>query len=265
MIGVVATIGSVPFARAQEMWLGPREGGTAGLEVLWVNFKSSDFHQPLTSAALFLTGRAPLGGATLVVEVPAANGRFTSAWSSQVAAGTSIGDPYIGIETGHRAAPVFAEVGVRVPLMSESDAPAMLVGTSGDLDREDAFLSHIVTASAFLNYRAGAATGLQLRVRAGPLAWFASESRVLDHPELFGVYALQAGYVSSAFEVFGGLSGRAIITEQADNQFTDQFVAAAHLNLGPVEPGVSVRLPLDNGRPDVIGSAIGFSLRVGLP
>lgn len=260
---------------AQEMWLGPKGGATAAVEVLQVNFTQQGMQelasigvkQSFGSAALFFTGRLPVwSGTALVLELPAANGSFTAddgAGFHQSVSDFAIGNLYVGIEGGRRGGHVFGEFGVRVPLMSESKPAAMLVGLTGDLDRIDAFLPDIAAVSAFLNFRAGEGEGLQFRVRAGPTMWIGTRSGVLEHPEAYGLYALQAGWVSRLVEVFGGLTGRAILTESVDNRFTDQVVLAAHLNLGRVEPGISLRLPLDNGRDQLIGSTIGLSVRVG--
>jgi hypothetical protein len=132
----------------------------------------------------------------------------------------------------------------------------------------DAFLPHVLTTSVFANYEIVAENGFELRLRGGPLVWYGTQSGLLDHPEVFGVYAVQAGYVGAPAEIFAGLGGRAILTESPvspDRRFTDQAVVAAHLNLGRVEPGVSVRVPLDNGRNEVTGSVVGLSLRLAIP
>ena len=261
---------------AQEMWLGPKGGATVAVEALQINFTRAGMQelasvgvtQSFGSGALFFTTRLPVwSGTALVLELPAANGSFTADngfGNHESISDFAIGNPYVGVEGGRHGSSVFGEFGVRVPLMSESKPAAALVGLSGDIDRLDAFLPDIATVSAYLNFRAGESEGLQFRVRAGPMMWIGTKSGALDHPEAYGLYAFQAGWVSRLVEVFGGFTGRAILTESVDNRFTDQVVLAAHLNLGRVEPGVSLRLPLDSGRKDLIGSTVGLSFRLAM-
>ena len=261
---------------AQEMWLGPRDGASIAVEAMQVNFTwsgmldlgSGGVQQDFGSTALFFTGRLPVwSGTALVLELPVSYGSFTADngfGNHESISDFAIGNPYVGVEGGLRGSSVFGEFGVRLPVMSETKLASALVGLFSDLDRMDAFVPDIVTVSAFMNVRAGGNEGFRFRLRAGPMAWFATKSYVLDHPELYGAYAIQAGYAFRLVEVFGGITGRAILTESVDNRFTDQAVLAVHLNLGRVEPGLSLRLPLDSGRKDLISSTVGVSVRVAM-
>jgi hypothetical protein len=273
LLALALAAGRLP---AQEMWLGPRDGASIAVEAMQVNFTwsgmvnlgSGGVKQDFGSTALFLTGRAPVwSGTALVMELPVSYGSFTAdngLGYRETISDFGIGNPYVGVEGGQRGSPVFGELGVRLPVMSERKVASALVGLFSDLDRMDAFLPDIVTVSAFMNVRAGGNAGFRFRLRAGPMAWFATKSFVLEHPELYGAYAVQAGYAFRLVEVFGGVTGRAILTESVENRFTDQAVLAVHLNLGRVEPGLSLRVPLDNGRNDLISSTVGVSVRVAM-
>ena len=273
LLGLALAAGRLP---AQEMWLGPRDGPSIAVEAMQVNFTWSGMldlgqggvQQDFGSTALFFTGRFPVwSGTALVMELPVSYGSFTADngfGNRESISDFAIGNPYVGLEGGRHGSSVFGELGVRLPVMSERKVASALVGLFSDLDRMDAFSPDIVTVSAFMNVRAGGDAGFRFRLRAGPMAWFASKSWVLDHPELYGAYAVQAGYAFRLVEVFGGITGRAILSESVDHRFSDQAVLAAHLNLGRVEPGLSLRLPLDSGRKDLLSSTVGVSVRVAM-
>jgi len=263
---VIGVIGLGGPAAAQEMWLGPTHGGSVALEVSHVHFSEPDLGatQSSTSAVYFLTARIPVWTRTaLVLELPAANGSFSYSgdFGYESMSDFAIGNPYVGVEGGQRGGNWFGEFGVRLPIMSESKPASALVGLSNDLDRVEAFMPDVAAVSAFLNGRSGGDTGFRVRLRVGPLVDIPTKSD-MGHAELYGVYAFQVGAASKGVEIFAGLTGRMIVTEDVDNRLMDQFVASLHLNLGRVEPGVDIRVPLDNGRQDVVGSVFGLSLRM---
>ena len=259
---VIGVLGLSGPAAAQEMWLGPTHGGSLAIEVAHVHFSDPDLGpaQSSASAAVFLTARIPLWQRTaLVIELPAARGSFSS-WDETMS-DFAIGNPYVGVEGGQSGTKWFGEAGVRLPIMSETKIASALVGMASDLDRMEAFLPDVAAVSAYLNGRSGGATGFRIRMRVGPLLDIPTRSGMGD-AELFGAYALQVGVASKGVEIFTGVTGRMLITQDASNQLTDQFVSSLHLNLGRVEPGVDIRVPLDNGQPDLIGSVFGVSLRM---
>ena len=265
--------GAAGSLSAQQIWLGSGRTGEVSVEILRPDLKSSAYgDQSFASVALFLSGRFPIGPkTTLVAELPWANGHFTYNYpcfmgGCTTESGSTLGDPYLGIEGGRDGSPVFGEFGVRFPLASESQPAPELVGASADLERVDAFAPKVATIEAFANYRAVAPNGFAFRLRGGPLAWVATQQYVLGNrdAELWFAYAVQAGYQSRSFTFLGGLGGRAILTEDVSNRFTDQLVFSAAIRVGGLRPGVSVRLPIDHDRDQLVGSAIGVSLSVDL-
>jgi len=270
---VIGVIGLSGPAAAQEMWLGPTHGGSLALEVQHVRFTDwgmedigyyATVKQSLGSVAMFLTARLPVWQRTsLVIELPVANGRFTvddGFGDRATVSDFAIGNPYIGVEGGQGGGNWFGEFGVRAPIMSETKVASALVGISSDLDRMEAFAPDVASVSAFGNFRSGGETGLRLRIRVGPLVDIPTKSG-MGHAEAYAVYGVQAGVASRLVEIAGGLTGRMILTEEADNRLTDQFVASLHLNLGRVEPGVDIRVPIDNELKQLVGSVFGLSVR----
>jgi hypothetical protein len=264
---LLSGLGTAGSLTAQQVWLGSGRGGEFSVEILRPALKNIAGDQSFTSVAAFMTGRFPLGPrTTLVAELPFAHGSFKYSFfgGGATESGSALGNPYIGVEGGRDGSAAFGEFGVRAPLASENQA-AQLVGLAADLERTDAFAPNIVTVSAFANYRVVAPSGFTFRIRGGPLGWIATKDNVLkDNAELWFAYAVQAGYQSRAFTFIGGVGGRAIITEDVDRRFTDQIVLSATYRVGGLRPGLSLRLPIDNNRDQIVGSTIGVSLGVEL-
>ena len=266
---VPALIGSLLVAAplaAQQAWLGSGRAGEVSLEILRPDLKGLG-DQSFMSMAMFLSGRFPLGRRMfLVTEIPIATGSLSTSYFgfSTRESGSTVGDPYVGIEEGDGTA--FGELGVRVPLASENQAAPELIGMAADLERTEAFAPKVATVSLFLNYRAAAPSGLTFRIRGGPLAWIATQTGVLGahDAELWAAYAVQAGYAAPRFTLLGGIGGRAIITEDVTHRFTDQVVLSATFGSPSLRPGVSLRVPIDNDRDQLVGYSIGISLSVAL-
>ncbi len=260
-------------ATAQEMWLGAGRPADAGLEVLRPSVRLPLESQSLTSVAVFLTGRLRLSPAyRLLVEIPVAFGKFSGSCLTALGggpclfaqSGSTIGNPYIGVESGADGASAFGEVGLRLPFASENQGPALLVGSLADLDRLEAFVPQVVTFSAFGNYRVATSSGFRFRLRAGPLLEFGASSAPRGL-EAWIAYAVQAGYESGPVGLLAGLGGRASVAHAAQRAFTDQLTAALYLRLAGIKPGASLRLPLDDARDQIVGATIGLSLSVELP
>lgn len=270
--------GSAGSLAAQEMWLGSGSRSAVSVEFLRPDLKTPGADQSFASGAIFATGRFAIGrGTTLVVELPYAFGRVTYGYYLGPGGAISesrntLGNPYLGIEGGREGDAFFGELGVRPPLVSDNSLSPLLVGTFADLEREDAFLSRVATVSAFANLRASCPSGFVVRVRGGPLLRIATEQYVLTSAdgsnsritELWFAYGVQAGYQSRPLTILGGVGGRAILTEDVSNRFIDQLVFSASYRVGGLRPGVSVRLPIDSGRDQIVGSTIGVSLSIDL-
>ncbi len=259
-------IGGAASLAAQNPWRASGSSGSVTLELLRPSLKTSYVDQSLASGALFLSGRVPISSTTFfVAELPAAYGSFTSTGfgSTVTASSAMVGNPYVGIEGGRDGARFFGEFGVRVPIASENQPEAILVGTLADLERMDVFLPKVVSVSALANLRSTTPEGFLLRVRVGPVAWIPTEGS--GTVELLGAYALQVGYEARSLSLIAGLGGRAIITEDVDNRFMDHFVVAASYRIGVLRPGLSLRLPIDNYYRDAVGSVLGLSLGIELP
>ncbi len=263
----VITAVSAP-ATAQEMWLGSDTSSGVAIEILRPSVKSYAGEQTLGSVAVFLTARSRSGAdGTFVVEVPWASAGYRSSAAvspSFAQYGTALGSPYIGYEGGRDGSRAFAEVGVRLPYLGYGRAEAITVGRLADLERTDAYYAQLFTMSAFANYRVLAPGGLRLRLRAGPVASFAAPGG-FSSLQITMAYAAQAGYEASTLVVLAGVSGRAVATAGDLHTSGAQAVTSVSLRLGRFRPGVSLRLPLDRARRELVGATIGLGLALDLP
>lgn len=68
---------------------------------------------------------------------------------------TIIGNPYVGFEVWGQGSPVFAEIGVRVPVTPDDKFLASSVGSFSDFDRFEAFALDILTLTGKVVFTSG--------------------------------------------------------------------------------------------------------------
>jgi len=151
-----------PALRAQSIWLSPQQ--TLSLEVLKPNLDGPDNTTFITST-IFLTARLRLSGQlSLVGELPFVHGEITFAGNRPH---DNFGNPYLGVELRRAASPVFAEAGVRLPLVHSDNFATNFVGFFSDVDRLEAFAVDNYTFLFAINYEALDFEKFRYRLRAG--------------------------------------------------------------------------------------------------
>ena len=219
------------------------------------------------SSAWFLSGSVPVAeAATFVVELPLAYGALDGGRFGGGESDFSIGDPYLGAILGAPGSDLTGELGVRVPLASEDNLGSAVGILSDPVDRMEAFLPKVVSFSGTLNYGHTTPEGFAVGLRLGPRVWLRTESDFQDTAELFAVYGLQAGYRGERGRLMVGLDGRAIITESdlsLGERTLHELAVGGALRLGRVEPGLVVRLPLDQDLSELID--YGVELQMTMP
>lgn len=243
---------------AQEMWLGQTGARTLGLELL-----RPDLRYGASGLAAFATLRWPFAAYERVVaevaaarcaQRPAAPG---SPGYCPPGTGTSLGNPYLGVEFGGPDAQWISEFGIRFPAAS-SRSGALIAGLESDIERRDAFVGGAFSVSGYESLRLRVASGFSLRARVGP-------GLVLGSPGIYGDRGLWLGYAAQVGYDRGRLNLRAGISGRVQEDQLSQFVLSAAFPLGGVRPGLSLRVPLDQGF-DAVGSAVlgltlGFEFR----
>jgi hypothetical protein len=251
---------------AQSLWLDRRHDKAIGMEVLRPNFTNDD--DGVSGLALFLSLRAPLSNQLRFVgELPFVNSNFeSSSFFFESGSQSTIGNPYLGLEIGRQNSPVFGEFGVRLPLASEDNFGAALVGVITDFDRLEAFLPNTLPITGMLNYHYKLASGFTVRLRGGPslLIYTGADNGGSD---LFMGYSAQTGYESERVSILGGLTGRANLTEGGADfgeRSVHQLGFNASVGFGNVRPGLHFRLPLDDDLKESMDFVFGLNLGIQL-
>lgn len=261
----------VPLS-AQSLWMERGHERTLGLEILKPNFKNENdgfFAQSNSGLVVFASLRLPVSGKILFVgELPFAHGSFEtkSSFYNSSESQNAFGNPYLGLEIKDRTGAFITELGLRLPVTPEDKFISALTGLYADYDRLEAFLSKTFSLMTLANYHYRDQSGFALRLRGGPsLLIYTGKDSFDDEVELFMSYSAQAGYESERFSILGGITGRAILTEQ-DASFEERSVHQlgfnASVGLGKVRPGVHFKLPLDDDLKRSMNSVLGFNLGV---
>ena len=153
-----------------------------------------------------------------------------------------------------------AASGLRLPLASQDDALAGLLGLETDFDRAEAFLPDLVVITTRFNYHNVAPTGGMFHLRPGLAFWVPTSG---GEPELLFDYVIIGGYEKGRLATGAQLSGRLVVSASGGN-FADRTVNQMSLfgrfRFGSVIPGLELRIPLgDDLDPDYI-----VVFRVGL-
>lgn len=252
--------------RGQGVWTGPGSGGTVWLEI--VKPEDTETGTPLLSTAWYLGGRLPLGETTaLVGELPMAfageqearglRGRRTFTLDAEAA----LGNPYLGLELA-TGSPLSWELGLWLPA-ADGGFRAIGVGRSADaVDRLEAWTpADVVPLVGTADYVARAPSGLFARARGGSTVWIPTG---VGDMEVTFQYGGQVGWENEDLRAFGGLTGRFVATGSGTlaDITLHQLGGGARFLLGRVEPGVQLRVPLDDGLADLV---FGVSAAVRVP
>jgi len=239
---------------AQEPWTAnvPRRG--VALDFLRPKFQGGG--TSLTSFAVFLSGRAPMGDKTAIrFELPFARGSTDFGGSS-----SSLGNPYVGVETGGATGLAY-EMGVRGPLASEGEF-AVQIGVFSDITRYEAFLPNVATVSARARYRYQGDNGFTFDAGGGPSALFPTKG---GDAELILHHHMSAGYRGPQVWVSVGFGGWTFITEDiggVGQRTIDQVGLSAGFTTGQVRPALHIIAPLDDEYNSFVGVVIGVGVSV---
>jgi hypothetical protein len=130
--------------------------------------------------------------------------------------------------------------------------------------RQDAFLPKVVSINAAFNLREVTPSKVAYRLRLSPVLTIPTDNASTD-PELFAVYSFQIGYHGSQGRFGGGMSGRALFTEDFGNLVTrtlNQLELHADFLSGSIRPGLDLRLPLGSLSefvPVALGASISYT------
>jgi hypothetical protein len=250
-------------AVAQPIWTRPYTPNRISVEMLrpTLDTPSADDLETFTGAAFVAGTFLASERVGITAEVPVA--RYAVDAGTVSTSESVLGNPYIGLDITADRTPVLLELGLRLPVLSDTSAAATL-GTLSDADRSDAFAANLLTAQALLNYRLEFWRHYSLRLRGGPqLAVGTSDDAATD---LIGRYGLQIWREGERFIWGLGATGRALVTESGS--FNDRTVHHAGgtflLNFERAQPGLFVQVPLNSDVSDQVNWVMGVTLSVSL-
>lgn len=239
---------------AQEPWASNLPA--QGFAVDFLRPKFDGGQTSLTSGVVFLSGRFAFGHDAVKFELPYARLSVGGASSS------TIGNPYLGFETG-AGKDVRFEAGFRIPLTSESEE-AGIMGLYSDVTRLEATLPHILSVVTRVRYHREDAAGMMFEVGGGPTGWIPTEG---GDAEVVLNHYISGGYRGPKAWLSLGLGGVLILTE--DLSFADRTIyqlgASAGLSQGRVRPALHVVFPLDSEIKSDVNMIIGLGVSVAVP
>jgi hypothetical protein len=251
---------------AQPIWLDRSHNKTIAYEFLKPDFENIEDLTFLTSA-MFLSGRFMTSTSICIVgEIPFVNyGRDSE--SGESFSESAFGNPYLGLEFHSDKSHIFGEFGFRLPMApKDENQSALIIGAYTDfIERVEAFIPEIISFNALINYSIVNESNLGIRIRGGFTGWIPRGDR--DESEWFLVYGVHGGYQTEEINILLGLSGRFWLSSEG-TEFSDsifhQFVVTTNFSVGSIQPGLILKLPLNENLQDMINLVFGVSLAVNL-
>lgn len=254
--------------KAQSNWMLERNRRVVSIEWLKPSF-SEDRGLTFFTSIFNLSARLPMNdNNTFVAEIPYAkygyeykDEYFGDDYSRKE---STIGNVYLGVELGKQDDPVFTELGVRLPMVSDDKYGAQSIGLFGDWDRLDAFVEDIVPFTMRVNSLVRHESGFVTRVRVGPEIWYVTDKDAKDKFEMFLLYSLHGGFETETFGMGLGLNGRMWATLGEGSDLADKTIHQLDFNFfgkfKNVRPGVYMRVPVDDDLEEILDSVLGLRL-----
>jgi hypothetical protein len=199
------------------------------------------------SGAIFLNGKYAIGkNFVLVADISIAHGELEGEQhkhSSQ----TIMGNPYIGAEYYLPETPLFFELGMRIPLVSEDNVVASVGGLLSDFDRVEAFLPKVIPVYAAMNFRKTFNSNILLLTGTAINLFFNSKAiGAYRDPTVAVEYFLQTGYNHPRVIIILGLTGKSELS--SDPRFEEkinilQYGTTISFPVGNFQPGINFRIP----------------------
>ena len=208
-----------------------------------------------TSAAAYLSGRFPTGGAfSLHVELPYAHLGASGITSS------TFGNPYVGVEAAEGR--LSYELGFRPALTSDNESAAA-IGIFSDITRFEAFTPHLATLSGRITYRNQTPAGMTVEAGGGPSVWIATDG---GDEELILHHYASLGYRGTKVWTAIGLGGLLSLTSDGGG-FSERTIyqigASVGLTSGSVRPALHAIVPLDEVT-DAVNYVFGLGVAVAI-
>jgi hypothetical protein len=214
----------------------------------------------LLSVAVYASGRAAVGPAGLVFELP-----FFRVDPNPGGPTSTLGNPYVGVEFGRGShTRVSATAGARFALLKEIDG-ARTIGSYVDVSRFEAFRPYTFSVHSAVRFRLQNNAGFFLDASGGPTIWIPTQPNA--ETEWVVHHQVSVGHQGSDAEFVVGYDGLSVLTEKpaAVGELTigelDLSIARAR---GRVRPTFRLLLPLDEEYSAVVGFVVGLGVAIRL-
>lgn len=247
---------------AQSIWTEHQPGRSLTIEYMRPNY--SEPSSSYGSFILFFTGRFPAWERThFIVDLPIAYESWESNIQFRGDSNLTVGNPYLGVEILGADSTSFAEIGFRLPIATDDSFwGARTVGILTDYDRQEAFYSDLFMVSVMGNHLVDLPFDRSfLRIRFGPNFWFGYGSIQLQFD-----YSLQGGYRLDRFTITTGFSGRFHASGYGGGDLAErtvhQFGVAGSMNIGRFQPGLYMRIPIDQHLSESTDYVLGLNVGI---
>lgn len=258
-------------ATAQSIWLEPQPKPGFTFE-----FDKPDFDDPggfyddgpsysFFTAVYTLSSRVRISPTMLgVVELPIGHYNYDAGYYD--ISETDVGNPYLGIITDPRQ-PGSLELGVRLPVV-DAGSIGVATGLSGDIERWEAYFAKMASLVGHYSYRTPTSNNFFMRLRIGSSLMFDTSGDREDSMEAYAMVSAQGWYDSLPLKLGTGIFSRAILTEEVDDlgeRTIWDFGITVLYQANNWQPGMSIRLPLDDDLSSMIDSVIGLNITYIMP
>lgn len=176
----------------------------------------------------------------------------------------AFGNPYLGVMLNNSDQRYFLEAGLRAPLASDEKLGTLFTGVFSDYDRAEAYFPDMFSISLKNTYLEKNDSGFILKLMGGLSFWIPTNDNN-DETEILVDYSGHAGYEGSKVQVLGGITGRLITTED-DLDFIErtihQFGVFVRYKSNKVQPGLLLKLPLDDDFNDIVNFVLGLNVLI---
>lgn len=271
LLGVLLFAFGTGVASGQSIWLDGQPSRSISVEILKPNFDDAFGGSNTTfwTSVLIFAGRYPVGETAVVTaDLPVSHFGVDSRISD--GRETVVGNPYFGVEFGRRTGTrVVGQFGIRPAWGEDSFSGLWGAATRAGLfveftERFDAFASSITTLSGAVNYYHESGEGFGLRFRGRPAILFVED----DQNEFWITYSVQGWYETRRVRAGAGLSGLFVAITEGSPDFGERIahqVGLAAIGLSEqAQPGVELRIPVDQNLREVLDLTFGLSVTVPL-
>ena len=243
-------------AGAQTLWRGRATTSNLGIEFLKPSF--TDRNAGYTGLVTTLSAGFALGSATaIVVEIPLIFSSYSSFSSYDESA---LGNPYFGLQLGPAGSDIFGDLGVRVPMIGETQQLSGGLATLTDINRFEAYVPHLFQISGALNVDKRIAPTLRLLARLGPSADF---STLGGNADLYADYGLTLELVQDELTLGAGYSARTLLSVGViEDRTVDEIAVGGYFRFERIEPGLQARFPMDEYMRRQLSFVYGLSVRL---